>query len=102
MEKSIEDNNKATLEDGKRMKDLERRLEDLTTAKDDLQTQHEKLIKKHEELDGKYNEQLKANLKLTQDATTNNEELLKLREAKQIAEEGLKKAKRMAKITVSI
>ncbi len=102
MEKQISEGNQGAIADGTRMKNLERRLQDSEEEKQRVKDENEKLVKKNEELDGKYREQLKKNLDLSKELTSTNEELLKTNEAKEKLDGDLKKAKRLAKITVNM
>jgi hypothetical protein len=102
LDKQVTENNKGTIQDGARIKELERRLEDANEARETIKGENEKLVKKNEEISGKYNEQLKKNLDLNKELTTTNEELLKQSEKAEKLDVDLKKAKRLAKITVNI
>ncbi len=102
LDKQVTENNKGTINDGARIKDLERRLADAVEARDNVKGENEKLVKKNEEIDGKYREQLKKNLDLSKELTHTNEELLKTSEKAEKLDVDLKKAKRLAKITVNM
>ena len=102
LDKQITENNKGTIQDGARMKDLERRLADSEEAKRLLAVENEKLLQKYSEIDGKHREQLKKNLELSKELTTTNEELLKVAQHAEKLDVDLKKAQRMAKVIVKI
>lgn len=98
----LERNNKGTIEDGQRIKDYERRLQDSIDDKKRLEAELETTQKKLSETQEKLKTQLKVNLDQGKELTKANEELLKVEEAKTGFEEKLKKAKRLANITVKI
>ncbi len=102
LDKQLSENNKGTINDGARIKELERRLQDTIDAREQTQSEHEKLAKKFEELDAKYREQLQKNLELTHELTAVNEDLLNTSQKAEKLDLDLKKAKRLAKITVNM
>ena len=102
LENKASENNKSTIQDGARIKDLERRLQDSEEANQQLKDENEKLVKKKEEIDGKYRDQLKKNLDLSKELTVTNEDLLQTSQRAEKLDTDLKKAKRLAKITVNM
>ncbi len=102
LEKQVSEGNQGTIADGTRIKGLERRLQDSEEEKQRVKDENEKLVKKNEELDGKYREQLKKNLDLSKELTATNEELLNMSQKAEKLDGYLKKAKRLAKITVNM
>jgi hypothetical protein len=102
LEKQATENNKRTIQDGSRIKDLERRLADAMEKQEQFKDENEKLAKKCEETDAKYRDMLKKNGDLSKELTAANEELLNTSQKAEQLDKDLKKAKRLAKITVNM
>ena len=77
-------------------------MQDSEEANQQLKDENEKLVKKKEEIDGKYRDQLKKNLDLSKELTITNEDLLQTSQRAEKLDTDLKKAKRLAKITVNM
>jgi hypothetical protein len=102
LDKQVSENNKGTIADGARIKELERRLQDANEALEQTKSENEKLSKTSTETDTKYRDMLKKNGELSKELTKANEDLLKTSERAEKLDIDLKKAKRLAKITVNM
>ena len=90
------------ISDGDTIKKFQRIVQDKSEELDNLKKAHEKLTKQHTELDEKYREALQTNLELSKKLTSANEQYLASEKRAELLDENLKKAKRLAKITVSM
>ena len=84
------------------MKKFQRIIQDKTDELTNLRNAHEKLSKQNEELNERYRETLQTNLELSKKLTSANEQYLASEKRAELLDENLKKAKRLAKITVSM
>ncbi len=102
LERQVTENNKSTITDGARIKDLERRLQDAVEKLEQVKAENEKLADANAKTDEKYREMLKKNGELNKELIQTSEKLLETSERAEKLDVDLKKAKRLAKITVNM